>query len=363
MTGNPILSVKNLIVRRGKTTVLQVDHLHVDQGRTLALIGPNGAGKSTLLLAMAGLLPVAGGSLFFGTKRIENNSDFSELRRHAAVVFQEPLLLDTTVEKNVAVGLEFRRLRPSDIKKNVEEALSYFGIAHLARRSARMLSGGESKRVSLARAFAIRPKVILLDEAFNSLDPPSRESIMDEFQSILKETKTTAVLALHDREETLRLADDVAVMTEGKVIQRGTTAHVFQAPADEFIANFVGTEVILEGVVQQSDRGLMEIDVNGRTIEASGDFPVGQKVYCCVRPENITIAQNPSHAISARNVFQSRVLKIMRQGFFYKVFMDCGFPLAAYITIPSREELGISDGETVTASFKATAVHVIRREK
>lgn len=363
MTRKPILSVQHLVVKRGKTTVLQVEQLHVEQGRTLALIGPNGAGKSTLLLSMAGLLPVAGGSLFFGEKRIENNSDLSELRRSAAVVFQEPLLLDTTVEKNIAVGLEFRKMGASEIKKSVKEALSYFGIAHLAQRSAKTLSGGESKRVSLARAFAIRPKVILLDEAFNSLDPPSRESIMDEFQSILKETKTTAVLALHDREETLRLADDVAVMSEGKVIQHGTTAHVFQAPADEFIANFVGTEVILEGVVKKSAQGLIDVDVNGRTIEASGDFPIGQKVYCCVRPENITIAQHPSNPISARNVFQARVLKVIRQGFFYKVSMECGFPLAAYITIPSREELGISDGETVTASFKATAVHVIRREK
>ena len=361
MKQSPILVAENLVVKRGKVTVLEIDRLQVFAGRSLAFIGPNGAGKSTLLLALAGLLPVTSGNLYFQSRKISGFFDLSILRRNAAVVFQEPLLLDMNVEKNVAVGLKFRNLSKAETKKSVDRALYYFGIEHLARRAAKTLSGGEARRVSLARAFAIRPKIILLDEAFNSLDPPSREAIIDDLQNILQETKITAVLALHDREETLRLAQDVAVLSEGKIIQQGTTAHVFQEPINEYIANFVGTEVILEGVVKKSKNGLMEVVVNSHIIEAAGNFTLGQKVCCCLRPENITVSKTMPGKISARNVFKGKVIKTVRQAYFYKITLDCGFILSAYVTLPSYEELGIREGSSLAVSFKATSVHVIKR--
>jgi tungstate transport system ATP-binding protein len=233
----------------------------------------------------------------------------------------------------------------------------------LTKRSAKTLSGGEAKRVSLARAFAIKPQIILLDEAFNSLDPPSRETIIDDLKQILEETKITAVLASHDREETLRLAQDVSVMNSGNIVQSGKTAEIFNQPDSEFVANFVGTESILEGTVNSCASGHMVISINGKVIEAVGDCSIGQKVYCCLRPENVTVSNYTQGKISARNIFKAKVSKIVRQGFFYKLTLDCEFPLVAYITIPSYEDLGIAKGGTVIASFKATAVHVIRREK
>ncbi|MDI6742254.1 MAG: ABC transporter ATP-binding protein [Smithella sp.] len=363
MNAQPLIRLENIILRRGGATVLDIPEFHVQNERVLALIGPNGAGKSTLLLMMAGLLKPKQGKIYFQGKPVESSADMASLRRHAAVVFQEPLLLNSSVFDNVALGLKFRKLKNKDLESRVQTALDYFGITHLTKRSAKMLSGGEAKRVSLARAFAIQPQVILLDEAFNSLDPPSRETIIEELQNILEETKITAVLALHNREETLRLAHDVAVMSEGKIIQQGSAAQVFQEPVNEFIANFVGTEVILEGVVRDSREGLIDVDVNGHIIAAAGNFQYGQKVYCCLRPENVTISRDFSGKISARNVFEAKVSRIMRQGFFYKVKLDCGFPLVAYVTIPSCEDLGIAPDATVKASFKATSVHVIRREK
>jgi tungstate transport system ATP-binding protein len=358
-----LLSVENLVVKRGKVIVLNVNELKVFSGRTLALIGPNGAGKSTLLLTLAGLLPIENGRLYFQSQMIKGRSALAMLRRSVAVVFQEPLLLNMNVEKNVAVGLKFRHLSVTETKKSVDEALAYFGIEHLAKRSAKTLSGGESKRVSLARAFAIKPKVILLDEAFNSLDPPTREAIIDDLQNILQKTRITAVLALHDREETLRLAQDVAAMGEGKIIQQGTTAQVFQQPVNEYIANFVGTETILEGRVMSCTTGNMVIDVNGRKIEAVGDCSVGQQVFCCLRPEIVTVSKYTQEKSSARNIFEAKVSKITRQGLLYKIFLECGFPLVAYITIPSYEELEITQGAIVYASFKSTAVHVIPRDQ
>jgi len=360
---NNILTLQNLVLRRGGSTVLDVNELNVAQGRILALIGPNGAGKSTLLLTMAGLLKPEQGSLYYKGLPVNTATGRANMRHSISVVFQEPLLLNTSVYNNVALGLKFRHLSNDEIKKNVDAALDYFGISTLAKRSAKTLSGGEAKRVSLARAFALKPELILMDEAFNSLDPPSRETLIDDLRHILTETKITAVLALHDREETLRLAQDVAFMATGKIVQSGTTTEIFNLPESEFVANFVGTETILAGVVKANKAGLLEISINGKTIEAVGDFSAGQKIYCCLRPEIITVSPVMPGITSARNVLQAKVLKIVRQAFFYKMILDCGFPLVAYITIPSCEDLGMGENSLVTVSFKATAVHLMRREK
>jgi tungstate transport system ATP-binding protein len=363
MNSETLIKIENIILQRGGATVLDIPEFHVPRGRILALIGPNGAGKSTLLLMLAGLLKPQQGKMYFQGQPVESRADLASLRHHAAVVFQEPLLLNNSVFENVALGLKFRRLKHEEIKSRVQSALDYFGISQLAKRSAKTLSGGEAKRVSLARAFAIKPQIILLDEAFNSLDPPSRETIIDDLKQILEETKITAVLALHDREETLRLAQDVSVMNAGKIVQSGTTAEIFNQPDSEFVANFVGTESIWEGTVNSCAEGHMVISINGKQIEAVGDCSIGQKVYCCLRPENVTISNQTQGKMSARNIFEGKVSKIIRQGFFYKLTLDCGFPLVAYITIPSYEDLGIAKGGMVIASFKATAVHVIGRKK
>ncbi|HBI47486.1 MAG TPA: ABC transporter ATP-binding protein, partial [Smithella sp.] len=337
MNPEAMMKIENLILRRGGVTVLDIPELHVQRERILAIIGPNGAGKSTLLLTMAGLLKPDHGKIYYQGNPVDSRASRSDMRRRISVVFQEPLLLNTSVYKNVALGLKFRHLTGSEIEKSVDESLEYFGITSLAKRSAKTLSGGEAKRVSLARAFALKPELIMMDEAFSSLDPPTREGLMEDLRHILQETKITAVMALHDREETLRLAQDVTVMAAGKIIQSGTTSQIFNQPDSEFVANFVGTETILEGMVESCTDGNMIVSVQGKEIEAIGDCSVGQKVYCCLRPENVTLSSKAQEQISARNIFEAKVSKIIRQGFFNKLVLDCGFPLVAYITITSCE--------------------------
>jgi tungstate transport system ATP-binding protein len=363
MKSAALIKIENVIVKRSNFTVLDINELNVEEGRILALIGPNGAGKSTLLLTLAGLLKPGQGRHYYRGLPVDTSARRADMRRSVSVVFQEPLLLNTSVYNNVALGLKFRHLSNNEIQRNVESALDYFGIRSLAKRSAKTLSGGEAKRVSLARAFALKPQLILMDEAFNSLDPPTREALIDDLRHILEETKITAVLALHDREETLRLAQDVTVMDGGRIVQSGTTAQIFNQPDSEFVANFVGTETVLEGTVKTNNAGLLEISIDGKVIEAVGDHLPGQSVYCCIRPENITVSGCSQGKMSARNIFGAKVQKIIRQGYFYKLQLDCGFPLVAYITMPSCEDLGICEGATISASFKATAVHVICREK
>ena len=161
-----VLEIRNLQVKRGGVSVLNIPHLDVPEGKVLSLIGPNGAGKSTLLLALSRLLKSVQGNIIFKGKKIDSNHTVIDYRRHLAMVFQEPLLFDTTVFENVASGLKIRGMKTEEIRHIVEEYLDRFGISHLVDRSARKLSGGEAQRTSLARAFATKPEIVFLDEPF-----------------------------------------------------------------------------------------------------------------------------------------------------------------------------------------------------
>ena len=359
---NPvILEMQDIQIKRGGIPVIDLPALAIEAGEFLSLIGPNGTGKSTLLLALSCLLKPARGRLLFHGRNIRDNRTVIDYRRHIAMVFQEPLLFDTTVFDNVASGLKIRGISKKERKPLVEEYLERFGISHLAHRSARKLSGGEAQRASLARAFATRPEVIFLDEPFSSLDPPTREGLINDLDRILKEMKTTALMATHDQSEALRLSERIAVMKEGKIIQIGTPAQVMNHPADEFVASFVGVETILNGTVKENHKGTIVVDIGGHFIEAVGELRPGTGVTCCIRPEHITLARFPAEAgSSARNAIAGKIEMIRSMGLFYKIQLDCGFYLVAYITRTSLEELCLQKGDEVIAFFKATAVHIIR---
>jgi tungstate transport system ATP-binding protein len=358
-----LLQAEDILVRRGGVTVLDIPALDVLQGQILSLIGPNGAGKSTILLTLAGLLKPARGRLLFRGEGIANGG--FDYRRHIAMVFQEPLLFDTTVFENVAAGLKIRGAGRGEIARTVPEYLERFGVGHLAKRSARKLSGGEAQRTSLARAFVTKPEIVFLDEPFSSLDPPTRESLTGDLERILRETRTTAVASTHDRTEALRLADRIAVINEGRIAQIGLVAEVMNEPADAFVASFVGVETVLAGHVLKTADGVFTAAVDGGEIQAVGHVRAGEQVLCCIRPEHVTISiDSPPSGSSARNAFPGTIRKITPLGLFYRVRLDCGFDLVAFVTRQSVEDLALEEGKRVTASFKATAVHVIpRRER
>jgi tungstate transport system ATP-binding protein len=357
---NILLQAEDLLVRRGGVTVLDIPVLDVFSGQILALIGPNGAGKSTLLLTLAGLLKPTRGTLLFRGERIGNGG--FDYRRHIAMVFQEPLLFDTTVFENVATGLKIRGVGREEIGRTVPEYLERFGVGHLAKRSARKLSGGEAQRTSLARAFVTKPEIVFLDEPFSSLDPPTREALLGDLERIIRETRTTAVMATHDQTEALRLADRMAVMNGGKIVQIGPVAEVMNRPADDFVASFVGVETVLPGRVLRSSDGVFTAEVEGGEIQAVGHLRPGERVLCCIRPEHVTLSTNTlPPGTSARNAFPGTIRKITPLGLFHRVRVDCGFDLVVYVTRQSIEELSLEEGKTVMASFKATAVHVIPR--
>lgn len=233
----PILQVEGLRIRRGGVQVIDLPRFSVAADQKVAVIGPNGAGKSSFLLGLACLIARDGGRISFNGSEVTQR-DENAYRRQIAMVFQEPLLFDTTVLDNVAEGLRIRGKKRSEARELAMESLELFRIGHLAGRSAHKLSGGEAQRVSLARAFAVKPKLILMDEPFSSLDLPTRIVLAEDLGRILHESETAAIIATHDRIEALRVVERLVVMDKGTIIQEGRPAEVMENPVNAFVAAF-----------------------------------------------------------------------------------------------------------------------------
>ncbi|HET6418515.1 MAG TPA: ABC transporter ATP-binding protein [Geobacteraceae bacterium] len=356
------VSIENLKVELGGVSVLDIPCFCLGEKEVVSLIGPNGSGKSTLLLVVNCLLKPLSGKICFRGTEIISREDIFRYRRKISMVFQEPLLFDTTVFNNVASGLKIRGVSGKETKDRVTNYLKLFSIEHLANRSARKLSGGEAQRTSLARAFAIQPEIIFLDEPFSALDPPTRHALTDDLEKIVRDTGTSAVMVTHDQSEALKMSDRIVVMNNGRIVQTGMPSEVMNSPVNEFVANFVGMDTILEGQVVRNIEGLMHISVSRQEIEAVGDWQADDKVFCCIRPENVTIETfDPGARTSSRNVFPAIILDIDSMGPFLKLTLDCGFSLMSYVTREAFADLGLYEGKKVFASFKATSVHVIPR--
>lgn len=232
-----ILEVEDLRIRRGGVQVLDLPRFSVAAEEKVAVVGPNGAGKSSLLLGLACLLPRESGTLCFRGEPVLPGAEIA-YRRKIAMVFQEPLLFDTTVLDNVAEGLRIRGKGRGEARDAARDSLELFKIGHLAGRSAHKLSGGEAQRVSLARAFAVRPELLLMDEPFSSLDLPTRIVLAEDLGRILHESGTAAIIATHDRIEAFHIVDRLVVMDSGKIIQEGVPKEVLAQPANAFVAAF-----------------------------------------------------------------------------------------------------------------------------
>jgi tungstate transport system ATP-binding protein len=359
--GGVKLSLRDITVRRRDRQILHVAAIDVLDGEVLAIIGPNGAGKTTLLQVLGLLERPARGEVLFEGQTVRGRE--LALRRRMAVMLQEPLLLRRSVAENVEMGLRLRGVPRHERKARAERWLSRFGVAHLAQRSARKLSGGEAHRASLARAFALEPEILLLDEPFSALDQPTREGLLEELAEALRETAITTVFVTHDRNEALRLGTRIAVVVGGSVRQMGATAEVFAAPADEDVAALVGAETVVAGRHVSSEGGLSRVQVGPQVIQAVSNGRLPDDVLVVLRPEDVTLfpAGDMSMAGSARNRFRGKIVGVVPAGQQARVTIDCGFPLVALVTKQSLEELDIRRGQEVTAAFKAHSVHLIPR--
>ena len=352
------LETRNLHKRYGQSHILKGVDLVIQTGETLAIIGPSGAGKSTLIRLLDLLETPSEGQILFGDVVAETPSHRLALRRRMSFVHQKPLVFTTTVFDNVAQPLRWRGQEHTEIKGKVIEALTMVGLDDYAHRQAKTLSGGETQRVALARALVTRPEILFLDEPTANLDPLSTNMVEELVSSIIKQQKLTVVMTTHDLAQGQRLADRIAVMMDGRILQLGDSSDIFLSPSCKSVAEFVGIENILNGQVTSTDAGMMSIDVAGQQIQALGNFLAGQQVNLFIRPENITIAVSKEKS-SARNLVTGVINHLSLLGPIVRMKLDCGFSLMAVITRQSAEELGLKLGDQVNVSIKATAIHTV----
>jgi ABC-type sulfate/molybdate transport systems ATPase subunit len=236
-----LLELRDVVVVGAGREILSVPRLALRAASTTAVLGANGAGKSTLLRVAGALLaPRAGRLILDGAPASEH-----DVRLATAAVLQRPLLRRGTVQANAETGLRFRRVPRAIARERAKAWLDRLGVGDLAQRPAHTLSGGEAQRVSLARAFAVGPRLLLLDEPFAGLDAPTRGELLADLRELLAETATAALLVTHDRHEAAAVADDVAILHRGRVHQHGPAADVLEAPADAECARLLGFETIL----------------------------------------------------------------------------------------------------------------------
>src|SRR3990170_5657667 len=243
----PVISVRGATKRFGSTVAVDRAELAVERGELLALLGPSGCGKTTLLRLIAGFDEPDGGSVWIEEDRVAGEGAWVPPdRRHVGMVFQDYALFPhLAVEANVGFGLP-RRERAA----RVAEVLELVGLAEYAGRFPHELSGGQQQRVALARAVAPRPSIILLDEPWSNIDPLLRASMREELASILRAVDVTVVLVTHEREEAFAVADRIALMRAGRIVQADAPENLYYAPASRWAAEFVGAANFLPGRIR-----------------------------------------------------------------------------------------------------------------
>jgi len=344
-----------------KQYILKSIDLSINRNEVFALIGPTGAGKTTLIRLLALLELPASGKIYFDRIDVTHSKRLRlEARRRMSLVLQKPVVFNMSVFDNAACGLRWRHENREAIRQQVNSVLELVGMADYKNRNARTLSGGETQRLAIARALAVKPEVLFLDEPTANLDPVSISKIEEILAHIIREQKTTVVMATHDMAQGQRLAGRIAVLMHGEILQIGSPGDIFSLPESRELAEFVGVDNILSGVIVARDDNLVTIDVNGSLIQAISNYGLGEEVHALIRPEDVTLAPH-KEASSARNTFEGRIARIFSLGPLSRVEVACGFPLLSVVTKKSAEDLSLTVGKKVYATFKATAIHIIKR--
>lgn len=364
------LEAQGLVKAYERRTVVDVEHLRVAEGEVYAVLGPNGAGKSTLFRLLALLeRPDRGKVLHFGREVRDRDR---QARRRIAAVFQRPVFFAGTVRDNVAYGLRLRRDRGVEVRDRVLSALELLGMAGFLESDVRTLSGGELQRVALARAFVLDPQLLFLDEPTSNLDPSARRQLREELRDIVRRLDMTVVLITHDQNEAFNLADRVAVVRDGRIVQEGTPDEVFRQPTDGFVAEFMGLETIWDGRVERAEQGLCQVRTDaGVLAEVVGEALPGDTVKLTMRPEDVVLAlpSSDGRTSSVRNRWRGRVEAVSLAGPLVRVrlrLQDAGQSvdpreslLVALVTRPSAEALGLAPDVEIEAQVKATALHLL----
>jgi iron(III) transport system ATP-binding protein len=302
------LTIENLTKKFGDMTALHAVSLRVEPGEIFFLLGPSGCGKTTLLRSIAGFYLPESGRILFGE---EDVTRLPPHRRHTGMMFQSYALWPhMTVAKNVAFGLEERKVAPAEIAQRVHAALASVRMEHLAERKINQLSGGQQQRVALARALVIRPRCLLLDEPLSNLDTKLRIEMRGEIRRICREFGLTAIYVTHDQKEACSIADRLAVLEGGHLRQQGPPAEVYRHPHSRFVADFMGETNFLEGrVAAPGERVAVETALGPFHGSTTGGWQPAAGAACVlsIRPEAWRLGTTAPAENGVRGRLQDRV--------------------------------------------------------
>ncbi len=344
------LEIKNLSIDL-KTFYLKDISFSLKRGEYLCIIGPTGAGKTILLESIIGIYKPLMGKIFL------NGKDITKLppeKRKIGIIYQDYALFPHfTIKKNIEYGLKNKD------NSKLSEICSILNIDHLLERKPETLSGGEKQRVALARALIVEPKLLLMDEPFSALDNQTKFKTRQLIRNVVKKFNITVIHITHDFDDIWALANKIAIIKDGKLLQFGSLEEIMFKPKNEFVAEFTGTN-ILEGVVKEIKDNLTHISINGQEILSIDKSEIGKKVKIAIRPENIIVFKNKPQNLSARNVniaqyedyfIESKVCHV--------IFKFGNFKIKALLTISAFEEFNFKKGEKVFLIIKATNVRII----
>jgi len=356
-SGTAILTGRGLVVAGRAAPLLDISQIEVRGGEILSVLGPNGAGKSTLLRVLAMLQTPDSGTLRF----LGQSGSAAEklMRRHSAFVFQRPHLWAGTVRSNIELGLRLRSQESEQRRLLAEAAAAQLGIDDLLDRDARALSGGEAQRVAVARAMALDPDVLFLDEPASNLDAMARSALIEDLEHVARDGSHATVLATHDRADAFSLADRVIVMRDGRIVQSGRPEDLFENPVDPFIAAVTGAELSFRASVVSSQDGLMVVRVGDTELSAAGSASQGDRVRVVYRPEDLFLSRSEIQG-SPRNRFQAGVTEIRPAGSLLRVRLEGAGHWVAVITRAAADELSLEVGTRIWVQVKATALHAFQ---
>jgi len=327
--------------------------IDIAPGELVAVLGPNGAGKSTLLRSLAGLQPIDAGRIAIDATVVDDgDAVFVEPeRRPIGVVFQQYLLFEhMSVLENVAFGLRARGTARADARRTAGEWLERVGLSEYASQRPPALSGGQAQRVALARALAADPRLLLLDEPLAALDVGTRASVRRDLRQHLASFDGMRLLVTHDPVDAYALADRVAILEGGRIVQTGTLAEVTARPRSRYVADLVGVNLV-RGVVRN---GVLRTGDGASVVIA--DAAPGDSI-AVIRPHSVVLTTDAPTS-SARNVWPGTIVDIDRLGDRVRVVIDGPIPLAVEITAAALDALHLRPGDPVHAAVKATDIDV-----
>ncbi len=343
----------SFVVTRSADFTLQLD-LTIPAGRTVALLGPNGSGKSTAVAALAGLVPVSSGRITLGDvtlDAVDQGIHIPGEERRIGVVFQDYLLFPhlSTLE-NVAFGLRSRGAPRAAARNKAAEWLEQVGLSDMADRLPRDLSGGQAQRVALARALATSPELLLLDEPLAALDVTTRNELRRLLDDHLGRFAGPRLLITHDPAEAFLLADEVHIIENGRVTQRGSAEEIRLRPATRYAADLAGAN-LLSGIAAGG-----RVTVDDHQIRIA-DAEIEGPVLATIHPTAIAVYTDPP-AGSPRNTWSTTVERIEHLGSRVRLLVGDPLPLTIEVTQSAHDDLGLDQGVDVWIAFKATEVGV-----